>query len=118
MGAIMFVIALALALGLLTLIGGMLWVAIRQWRDLISVDRWTEVFMTIGRNKLRTALTTISVAWGIFVMVVLLGLGHGLDNGLRYNFRHEATNGIWISASKTSLAYGGYDVGRRLMFDN
>src|SRR5690242_8961159 len=89
-----------------------------QWRDLISFDRWTEVLVTIGRNKLRTALTTFSVAWGIFVMVVLLGLGRGLDNGLRFNFRREATNGIWISANKTSVAHGGYDVGRKLTFDN
>ena len=48
----------------------------------------------------------------------MLGLGHGLDNGLRYTFRREATNGIWITANKTSVAYDGYDVGRRLMFDN
>jgi len=83
-----------------------------------SLDRWGEVFDTIGRNKLRTALTAISVAWGIFVMVVLLGLGRGLDNGLRYSFRRESTNGIWISANKTSVPYGGYDVGRALVFDN
>ena len=86
--------------------------------DLFSIDRWNEVFLTIGRNKLRTALTTISVAWGIFVMVVLLGLGHGLDNGLRYSFRREASNGIWITANKTSVPYGGYDVGRKLVFEN
>jgi len=85
---------------------------------MFSFDRWMEVFDTIRRNKLRTALTAISVAWGIFVMVVLLGLGNGLNNGLRYTFRREATNGIWVVANKTSVAYGGYDVGRRLVFDN
>jgi putative ABC transport system permease protein len=85
---------------------------------MFSLDRWMEVFDTIRRNKLRTALTAISVAWGIFVMVVLLGLGNGLNNGLRYTFRREATNGIWVTANKTSVAYSGYDVGRRLIFDN
>jgi putative ABC transport system permease protein len=85
---------------------------------MFSLDRWMEVFDTIRRNKLRTALTAISVAWGIFVMVVLLGLGNGLNNGLRYTFRREATNGIWVTANKTSVAYSGYDVGRRLVFDN
>jgi putative ABC transport system permease protein len=94
------------------------WVAVIQWRDLFSFDRWTEVLITISRSKLRTALTLISVAWGIFVLVFLLGLGKGLDNGLRHQFARDATNGIWISANKTSIAHDGYDVGRRITFDN
>lgn len=85
---------------------------------MFSLDRWGEVFATIRRNKLRTALTAISVAWGIFVLVFLLGLGRGLDQGLRHTFAKDATNGIWISANKTSIAHDGYDVGRRLQFDN
>ena len=85
---------------------------------MFSLDRWQEVFDTLRRNKLRTILTAISVAWGILVMVVLLGLGRGLDNGLRFNFRREASNSIWMSASKTSIPYQGYDVGRRLVFEN
>ena len=85
---------------------------------MFSLDRWQEVFDTIRRNKLRTALTAISVAWGIFVLVFLLGLGRGLDQGLRHQFARDATNGIWITANKTSVAYQGYDVNRRLTFDN
>ncbi len=85
---------------------------------MFSLDRWREVLDTIGRNKLRTALTAISVAWGIFVMVVLLGLGRGLDQGLRYKFRREASNAVSMWANKQSIAYGGYDVGRKLIFDN
>jgi putative ABC transport system permease protein len=52
------------------------------------------------------------------VLVALLGLGNGLDNGMRENFARDATNGVWMSANKTSVAFGGYDVGRRLMFEN
>ncbi len=89
-----------------------------QWRDLVSIDRWSEVLDTIRRNKLRTALTMISVAWGIFVLVFLLGLGQGLDNGLRYSFKGDATNSVRISASKTSIAHNGYDVGRKITFEN
>ena len=89
-----------------------------QWRDLLSFDRWGEVLDTIRRNKLRTALTMISVAWGIFVLVFLLGLGKGLDSGLRHTFARDATNGIWVSAAKTSIAHDVYDVGRKLTFDN
>ena len=118
---------LALGLGL-SIVGVVLWLAFAllrivwvsalQWRDLFSIDRWTEVLVTIGRSKLRTALTMISVSWGIFVLVALLGLGNGLDNGMKENFARDATNGVWMSANKTSVAYGGYDVGRRLMFEN
>lgn len=89
-----------------------------QWRDLLSFDRWTEVLMTIGRNKLRTALTTISVAWGILVLVALLGLGQGLSNGMQKNFARDATNGVWVVANKTSVPHAGYDIGRRITFDN
>ncbi len=119
------VAALAAALGLLVVIvvlviafARMLGVAAVQWRDLFSPDRWQEVFGTLGRNKLRTTLTAVSVAWGIFVLVFLLGLGRGLDNGMRKSFARDATNGVWVHANKTSVPYGGYDVGRTLMFDN
>jgi putative ABC transport system permease protein len=96
----------------------MIFVLGMQWRDLLSLDRWTEVLITIGRNKLRTTLTMISVAWGIFVLVALLGLGRGLDQGMRKQFQRDATNGVWINVGKTSVAHGGYDVGRKIMFEN
>jgi putative ABC transport system permease protein len=85
---------------------------------MFSFGRWGEVFDTIKRNKLRTALTAISVAWGIFVMVALLGMGRGLNQGIRYKFRREAQNAVFVTAGKTSVAYGGYNVGRKLTFDN
>jgi len=80
------------------------------------LDRWLEVLDTIRRNKLRTTLTCISVAWGIFVLVFLLGLGNGLNNGVKQNF--HSTNGVWMFANKTGVPYGGYDLGRRIEFDN
>jgi putative ABC transport system permease protein len=85
---------------------------------MFSIDRWMEVFDTIRRNKLRTALTAISVAWGITVLVGLLGLGNGLHNSARVNFVRDATNGVWIWANKTSVPHAGYDVGRRITFEN
>ena len=128
-----------LPLGLLTLfvlIGGLLWVVgglpdlrvrgafaivevgIATVASMFSFDRWGEVFDTIRRNKLRTALTAISVAWGIFVMIVLLGMGQGLNNGIRDSFKQEAMNVVRISAGRTSKAYAGYNVGRKLTFRN
>jgi putative ABC transport system permease protein len=85
---------------------------------LLSIDRWLEVFDTIRRNKLRTALTAVSVAWGIFVMVVLLGMGHGLNTGIRQSFRRDAQNGVWVTANKTSVPHAGYGIGRHITFDN
>jgi putative ABC transport system permease protein len=117
-GAVLALGVLALVIYLLVALARMAGITIMQWRDLVSLDRWQEVFITIGRNKLRTALTTISVAWGIFVLVALLGLGTGLDNGLRKNFARDATNSVWMMANKTSVPHGGYDIGRRIMFQN
>jgi putative ABC transport system permease protein len=108
------VIVVVLAIAVLRMVG----VTLVQWRDVFSLDRWQEVLVTVGRNKLRTALTMISVAWGIMVLVSLLGLGVGLDQGMRKQFARDATNGVWVMANKTSVAYGGYDVGRRVMFEN
>ena len=85
---------------------------------MFSLDRWMEVFDTIRRNKLRTALTAISVAWGIMVLVGLLGLGNGLHNGARASFARDATNGVWIWANKTSVPHAGYDIGRRINLEN
>jgi putative ABC transport system permease protein len=85
---------------------------------MFSLDRWMEVFDTIRRNKLRTALTAISVSWGIMVLVGLLGLGNGLHNGAQSNFARDATNGVWIWANKTSVPHAGYDVGRRITLEN
>ncbi len=119
--AILMVVALALLVGVIWLLvtfGRMLWIGVVQWRDLISLDRWTEVMSTIGRNKLRTFLTMVSVAWGIFVLVALLGLGNGLDQGARKSFARDAANGVWINANKTSMPYKGYDIGRWVQFEN
>jgi putative ABC transport system permease protein len=85
---------------------------------MFSLDRWGEVLDTLRRNKLRTALTAISVAWGIIVLVALLGLGNGLNNGMREQFARDAMNGVWIWANKTSVPHGGYDIGRRIQFEN
>jgi putative ABC transport system permease protein len=118
LGAVVAVGIVVLLVLLVIALLKMAWVAVLQRSDLVSLDRWAEVLDTIRRNKMRTALTMISVAWGIFVLVFLLGLGKGLDNGLRHTFARDATNGIWVAAAKTSIAHDGYDVGRKITFDN
>ncbi len=72
----------------------------------------------VVRHPLRSTLTSISVAWGTFMLVVLLGLGEGLQNAVRYQFRDDATNSVWIYKGQTSIPYEGYPLGRRVQFDD
>ncbi len=85
---------------------------------MFSLDRWQEIFDTLWRSKLRTALTAFSMAWGIFMLVVLLGLGNGLQAGVQSGFADDATNSIWMFAGRTSQPSEGMPVGRRIVFDN
>jgi putative ABC transport system permease protein len=81
---------------------------------MFDIDKWQEIFSTIKKNKLRTILTGFSVAWGIFMLMVLLGAGNGLSNGVGSNFEGNAKNAMWIWSRETSIAYQGYQVGRRI----
>jgi len=72
---------------------------------MFDVDLWQEILSTIKKNKLRTMLTGFSIAWGIFMLMVLLGAGNGLSNGVASNFEGNATNAMWIWNRETSLPY-------------
>jgi len=79
---------------------------------------WLEILESLSRNRLRTALTALSVAWGIFMLVVLLGAGKGLENNVTHQFRDDAINSIWIWGGETSIAHDGLPVGRDIRFTN
>ncbi len=71
-----------------------------------------EIYASIERNKLRTFLTGFSVAWGIFMLVILLGSGNGLKNGVLSNFKGMDVNRMTVYSSRTSMPYAGYKSNR------
>lgn len=81
-------------------------------------DKWQEIFSTINKNRLRTFLTGFSVAWGIFMLIILLGSGEGLQHGAENQFAGDAINSIWISAGKTSMPYKGLKPDREIQLTN
>jgi putative ABC transport system permease protein len=85
---------------------------------MFDIDKWREIFTSIQRHPLRTALTALGVFWGIFMLVILLGAGKGLQNGVEYEFRDDALNSVWIRRGVTSMEYNGLPKGRSISFTN
>ena len=81
-------------------------------------DRWQEIFEAIGKNKLRTVLSGFTVALGILIFTVLLGLGNGLLNMFMTNFVDDAQNMIFIRGGNTTKAYKGLQENRKIQFEN
>ncbi|MDE6045735.1 MAG: ABC transporter permease, partial [Alistipes sp.] len=78
-----------------------------------------EIWTSVRRNKLRTFLTGFSVAWGIFMLAILLGSGNGLKHGVLSNFGNYATNSLDLFSNYTSKPYAGYEKNRRIrLYEN
>jgi len=83
---------------------------------MFDFDGLREISSTMKKNKLRTFLTGFSVAWGIFMLIVLLAAGNGLRNGISHNFRDMAENTVTCWSRYTTLPYKGYLPNRRISF--
>jgi putative ABC transport system permease protein len=81
-------------------------------------DRWTEIWYALKQNKFRTILTGIGVLWGILMLVVMLGCGKGLENGVFDGMGGFATNSAFIWPQQTNIPYKGFKKGRRYNFTN
>ena len=85
---------------------------------MLDFDNLREIWSTMRKNKLRTFLTGFSVAWGIFMLVILLGAGNGLHNGVMYNFRDFSANRIEVWPRYTTKPWKGNRENRRLQLKN
>lgn len=77
-------------------------------------DILTEIWATARRNKLRTTLTGFAVAWGIFMLIFLLGAGNGLINATQQNSNRYLNTSMVIFGGQTSKAHKGLQEGRKI----
>lgn len=85
---------------------------------MFDLDRWQEIFASIRSNVLRTVLSGFTVALGLYIFVVLFGIGTGLQNAFTQGFARDAQNLISIFTGKTTVAYGGLQDDRRIVLKN
>lgn len=84
----------------------------------IDFDKWQEIFESLKRHKLRTFLTAVSVWWGIFMLIILLGAGSGLENSAKRDFEDDSMNTFFLYGGTTSKPYKGLKPGRLIHFTN
>ncbi|MEO8274711.1 MAG: ABC transporter permease [Thermoanaerobaculia bacterium] len=85
---------------------------------MFDLDSLQEIGATLAKNRLRTFLTAFGVFWGIFLLVLLLGSGNGLKNGIDAGFTGTATNSFFVWGMRTSKPFGGLAAGRAIEFTN
>src|SRR6218665_2670559 len=81
-------------------------------------DKWNEIIEALTANVFRTVLTGFGVFWGIFILVILLAAGTGLENGVKKGFDGIATNTMFMWTQGTSKAYKGLPQTRNFNFKN
>jgi|AntRauTorcE11898_2_1112593.scaffolds.fasta_scaffold00246_17 putative ABC transport system permease protein len=85
---------------------------------MFDIDHWKEVFSALKKNKWRTFFTAFGVFWGIFMLIVMVGSGRGLQNGVTAGLGDFATNSMFVWTQPTTKAYKGYKEGRSFTFNN
>lgn len=83
---------------------------------MFSRDRWKEILEVLTKNWFRTFLTAFGVIWGIFILILLLAAGKGLENGIKADFSGVATNTMFMWTQTTTMAYDGLPEGRNYNF--
>ena len=83
----------------------------------IDSDQWSEIFDSLSRNKLRSFLTAFGIFWGIFMLVLLMGGGRGLESMLGQVFTGFASNAGFVASMNTTKPYKGLKEGRSWSLD-
>ena len=83
-------------------------------RFLFEKDTWQEIYGSIRKNKTRTAITIFGAFWGILLLVGLLGAAKGIENSFNSMFGNFATNSVFMSGSRTSMPFKGFQEGRQI----
>lgn len=85
---------------------------------MVDRDTWLEIFHTVLSNPLRTGLTGLSIALGIFILVVMQGLGSGLESGVQQTFGDNAANIMQVRTGNAQLAFRGRKPNRPIELHN
>ena len=85
---------------------------------MFDLDRWKEIYQTLSKNKLRSALTAFGVIWGIIMLIVMLAAGSGLQNGVSRDFSGRVANSVFMWSNTTSMAYKGFKKNRWFALTN
>ncbi|NOT85813.1 MAG: ABC transporter permease [Methylococcaceae bacterium] len=84
---------------------------------MFDFDRRLEIWQTLSRHKLRTTLTAFCVSWGIFMLIVMLGVGKGVERGVMSMYGNVSTNSVWVHGGKTLMPFRGLLPGREIKLD-
>ena len=77
---------------------------------------WTEIQKSLEGNKTRSVLTGLGIAWGIFILVLLVGMGRGFEEGVFKLFQGFSQSTVYIFATATTMENKGQPAGREIFF--
>lgn len=85
---------------------------------MFDLDRWQEIFQTLSKNKLRTVLAGVTIAFAILLFTLLFGIGNGLKHSFEKQFAGDSQNSVYIRSGNTTKPYKGLQSGRKIQFRN
>ncbi len=83
----------------------------------LDFDTWQEIWSTLQKNRLRAVLTASGVFWGLFTLILMLGIGRGLELGA-HSLAELAPRAVYVWGQRTGMAYRGLQPGRFLRFED